>query len=68
MFIWLSEKDKYEITSYAFSYFMTTNLGINASVVKAITKVRPDKFAKDGSLKVSRSILIELQMRVRTML
>jgi hypothetical protein len=68
MFFWLSEKDKYEITGHAFSYFMTSNLGINAAVAKAVRKVRPDKVGKDGSLKISRSTLIELQLRVRNML
>ena len=68
MIFWLSERDKYEITSYAFRYFMFSNLGVKASVVKALKKVRPDKVNKDGSLKLSKSALIELEMRVKNML
>ena len=68
MLFWLSERDKYDITSYAFRYFMFSNLGIKASVVKAVKKVRPDKARKDGSLKLSRAALIELEMRIKSML
>jgi len=68
MFFWLSENDKYDITSYAFRYFMFSSLGIKASVVRAVKKVRPDRLRKDGSLKLSRSTLIELEMRVKNML
>ncbi len=63
MLFWLSERDKYEITSYAFRYFMFSSLGIKASVVRAVKKVRPDRSNKDGSLKLSRSALVELEMR-----
>ncbi|MCX5816670.1 MAG: hypothetical protein NTX75_10605 [Proteobacteria bacterium] len=65
---WLSERDKYEITSWAFSYFMTSNLSVEYSVLKAIKKVRPDKIKKDGLTRLSNSTLIELQMRVKNML
>jgi hypothetical protein len=65
---WLSERDKYEITSWAFSYFMTSNLSVEYSVLKAIKKVRPDKIKKDGLTSLSSSTLIELQMRVKNML
>jgi hypothetical protein len=68
MFFWLSESDKYDITSYAFRYFMFSNLGIKASVVKAVKKVRPDRIRKDGTLKLSKSTFIELEMRVKNML
>jgi hypothetical protein len=68
MFFWLSESDKYDITSYAFRYFMFSNLGIKSSVVKAVKKVRPDRLRKDGSLKLSKSTMIELEMRVKNML
>ncbi|MCX5805191.1 MAG: hypothetical protein NT010_03845 [Proteobacteria bacterium] len=68
MFFWLSESDKYDITSYAFRYFMFSNLGIKASVVKAVKKVRPDRIRKDGTLKLSKSTFIELEMRIKNML
>jgi hypothetical protein len=68
MFFWLSEKEKYNITSYAFSYFMTSDLGVYDSVVKAIKMVKPKKVRKDGSLKISKFTLLELQLRVKNML
>jgi hypothetical protein len=68
MFFWLSEKDKYDITSYAFRYFMFSNLGVKASVAKAVKKVRPDRVNEDGSVKLSKSTIIELEKRVKNML
>jgi hypothetical protein len=64
----LSENERYEITSWAFSYFMTRNLTISEAVVEAVRKVRPRKVRDDGSVKLSRSTLIELELRVKNML
>jgi hypothetical protein len=64
----LSEKDKYEITSWAFSYFMRSNLTISDAVNEAVRKVRPGKVDKDGSLTITRSEHLELQLRVKNML
>jgi len=64
----LSEKDKYQITSWAFSYFMTQHVTISEAVVMAIKKVKPNKVAKDGTIKLSESQLLELQMRIKSML
>lgn len=64
----LSEKDKYEITSWAFSYFMTNNLTISEAVILAVKKVKPNKIGKDGSLKLSDATLLELQLRIKSML
>ncbi|MGD0231944.1 MAG: hypothetical protein ABSC19_16580 [Syntrophorhabdales bacterium] len=64
----LSDKDKYEITSWAFSYFMKSNLTVSDAVIEAVRKVKPEKVNKDGSLKLSRSDLLELQLRVKNML
>ncbi len=64
----LSEKEKYEITSWAFSYFMKSNLTISDAVTEAVKKVKPEKVNKDGTIKVSRSDLLELQLRVKNML
>lgn len=64
----LSEKDKYQITSWAFSYFMTNNLTIGEAVVMAIKKVKPNKVGKDGTIKLSESTLRDLQMRIKSML
>lgn len=64
----LSEKEKYEITSWAFSYFMTNNLTISDAVIMAVKKVKPKKIGKDGSLKLSESVLLELQFRIKSML
>ena len=64
----LSDKDKYEITSWAFSYFMKNNLTVSDAVVEAVRKVMPGKVNKDGSPKLSRSDFLELQLRVKNML
>jgi hypothetical protein len=64
----LSDKDKYEITSWAFSYFIKSNLTVPDAVIEAVKKVKPDKINKDGSLKLSKSEILELQLRVRNML
>ena len=64
----LSEKERYEITSWAFSYFMKSNLTIADAVAEAVKKVRPDKCDKDGTLKLSKADLSELQLRVKNML
>ncbi len=64
----LSEKEKYEITGWAFSYFMKSNLTISDAVMQAVKKVKPDKIDKDGELKISRSDILELQLRVKNML
>lgn len=64
----LSEKEKYEITSWAFSYFMTEQITISDAVEKAVRKVKPRKVRRDGSLKLSNSTRIELELRVKNML
>jgi hypothetical protein len=64
----LSDKDKYEITSWAFSYFMKSNLTVSDAVTEAVRKVKPGKVNKDGSPKLSRSDFLELQLRVKNML
>ncbi len=64
----LTEKEKYEITSWAFSYFMTRSLTVSDAVVEAIKKVKPDKVKVNGSLKLSKSALSELELRVKNML
>ena len=64
----LTEKEKYEITSWAFSYFMTRNLTASDAVIEAIRKVKPNKVRGDGSLKFSKSVLDELELRVKNML
>jgi hypothetical protein len=64
----LSDKDKYEITSWAFSYFMKSNLTVSDAVIEAVRKVKPGKIDKDGSPKLSRSDFLELQLRVKNML
>jgi len=64
----LTEKEKYEITSWAFSYFMTINLTVSDAVIEAVKKVRPDKVRENGSLKLSKSALGELELRVKNML
>ncbi len=68
LFSGLSEKEKYEVTSWAFSYFMTNNLTVSEAVTKAVKKVKPNMVRADGSLKIPRPILIELQLRVKNML
>jgi hypothetical protein len=64
----LTEHDKYEITSWAFSYFMTSNLTVSDCVVEAVKHCKPGKVKEDGTLKISRSTFIELQLRVKNML
>jgi hypothetical protein len=64
----LAEKEKYEITSWAFSYFMTRNLTVSDAVTEAIKQVRSDKVRENGSLKLSKSALSELELRVKNML
>jgi hypothetical protein len=64
----LSDKDKFEITSWAFSYFMKSNLTVFDAVLEAVRKVKPDKANKDGSLKISEKDFLELQLRVKNML
>ena len=64
----LTEKEKYEITSWAFSYYMTRNLTVLDAVIDAIKKVKPNKLRKDGSLRLSKSALIELELRVKNLL
>ena len=64
----LTEKEKYEITSWAFSYFMTRNLAVSDAVIEAIRKVKPDKMRDNGSLKLSKSVVRELELRVKNML
>lgn len=68
MIFGLSEKDKYQITGWAFSYFMTQNVTIGEAVILAVKKVKPNKVAKDGSLKLSESTILELQLRIKSML
>ncbi len=63
-----TEKEKYEITSWAFSYFMTRNLTVSDAVLEAVKKIRPEKMKRDGSLKLSRSTITELELRVKNML
>lgn len=64
----LSEKEKYEITSWAFSYFMKSSLTVADAVADAVKKVKPGRINKDGSLKLSKKALLELQLRVKNML
>jgi hypothetical protein len=64
----LSEEEKYDITSWAFSYFMTRHLTVSEAVEEAIKKVRPNKVARDGSIKLGRSAVIEIELRVKNML
>jgi hypothetical protein len=68
LFSGLSEKEKYEITSWAFSYFMSNDLTVSDAVIKAIKRVTPTKVGDDNSLKIPRSTFIELQLRVKNML
>ncbi len=63
-----SEKDKYEITSWAFSFFMTRNLTVSDAVVEAVKKINPHKVREDGSLRLSRTVISELELRVKNML
>jgi hypothetical protein len=64
----LTEKEKYEITSWAFSYFMTRSLTVSDAVIEAVKKIKPDKVKVNGSLKLSKSAVSELELRVKNML
>lgn len=64
----LSDKDKYQITSWAFCYFMTHNLTISEAVIMAVKKVKPKKVGKDGALKLPENTLLELQSNIKGML
>jgi hypothetical protein len=64
----LSEKDKYEITGWAFAYFMKSSVTVPDAVLEAVKKIRPWKINKDGSLKVSKKDLSELHRRVKNMI
>lgn len=64
----MSEKDKFEITSWAFSYFMKSSRTVSDAVVEAVRKVKPDRANEDGSLKISKEQFLELQLRVKNML
>jgi hypothetical protein len=64
----LSEKEKYEITSWAFSYFMKSSLTVSDAIAEAVKKVKPEKLNKDGTLRFSKRDLLELQLRVKNML
>ena len=64
----LSEKEKYEITSWAFSYFMTSSFTVSDAVTEAVKKVKPDRLNKDGTIKLTKTDLMELQLRVKNML
>jgi hypothetical protein len=64
----LSEKEKYEITSWAFSYFMKSNLTVSDAVDMAVRKVKPEKVDRNGNLVLSDAEVIELQSRVKNML
>jgi hypothetical protein len=47
---------------------MTQNVTIVEAVILAVKKVKPTKIAKDGSLKLSESTILELQLRIKSML
>jgi hypothetical protein len=64
----LTEQDKYQITSWAFSYFMSSNLTVADAVIEAVKKTKPEKVEKDGSLRLSQHELHELELRVKNML
>jgi hypothetical protein len=64
----LSEKEKYEITSWAFSYFMKSNVTVSDAVDMAVRKVKPGKVDQNGNLVLSDAEVIELQSRVKNML
>lgn len=64
----LTERDKYDITSWAFSYFMRSNLTVSDAVIEAVRKTKPEKVGKDGSLKLSLNELLDLELRVKNML
>jgi len=64
----LSDKEKYAITTWAFSYFMKSSLTVSDAVAEAVRKVTPGRINKDGSLRISKHDLLELQLRVKNML
>ena len=64
----MSEKEKYATTTWAFSYFMKSSLTVSDAVVEAVRKVTPERINKDGSLRISKHDLMELQLRVKNML
>ena len=64
----LSDKEKYAITTWAFSYFMKSSLTVSDAVTEAVRKVTPGRINKDGSLGISKHDLLELQLRVKNML
>jgi hypothetical protein len=64
----LSEKDKYQVTSWAFSFFMKSNLTVSEAVTEAVKTVKPSRLKKDGTLNLSKADLLELQLRVKNML
>jgi hypothetical protein len=47
---------------------MRSNLAVSDAVMEAVRKTKPERIDKDGSLKVSRNDLIELELRVKNML
>ena len=64
----LSDRDKYAITTWAFSYFMKSSLTVSDAVTEAVRMVTPERINNDGSLKISRDDLLGLQLRVKNML
>ena len=64
----LSEQEKYQITSWAFSYFMKSNLTVQDAVMEAVKKIKPDKIDKAGRLTLGDVEIQELQARVKNML
>jgi len=64
----LSDKEKYAVTTWAFSYFMKSSLTVSDAVTEAVRKVTPERINKDGSLRISKHDLLELQLRVKNML
>jgi hypothetical protein len=47
---------------------MTEHMSIAEAVVEAVRRIKPRKVRHDGSLKLSRSTRIELELRVKNML
>jgi hypothetical protein len=64
----LSDKEKYAITTWAFSYFMKSSLTVSDAVMEAVRKVTSERINRDGSLRISKHDLLELQARVKNML
>jgi hypothetical protein len=64
----LSEEEKYQITSWAFSYFMKSSLTVQDALMEAVKKVKPDKVDKSGRLTLGDVEIQELQARVKNML